>query len=127
MVQEFRKTISKLKAAIEEKEEASNREFEELSSTLGEFIGKLKELIEEAKRKQEAQSSVTFKGREDPSQIDLIKKLLGKLKSLIPEKWWSGQLREILDKILENLSPQHPEELERLLCYVEEVYEPGLK
>jgi hypothetical protein len=56
-----------------------------------------------------------------------IKDLLKKLKKLIPEKWWSRWLKDILDQILDNLSPQDPEEFKRLLTFVEELYEPALR
>jgi hypothetical protein len=129
MVQEFREKIAQYKRDIFEREEQDNdRRYKEFEDTFNTFMDKLKELIsKEAKKEHGMQSSVTLEEHEDPPEIDVIKKLLGKLKSLIPKKWWTGWLRDILDKILENLSPQKPEEFQRLLLYVEEVYEPALR
>ena len=128
MEQEFRRWVEKHRESYEREEQENEARYKEFEATFNDFLVRLKGLREkETKERGEMRSSVSSKGFEDPPEIDKIKKLLEKLKSLIPQKWWSGPLRDILDKILQNLSPQNPEEHRRLLTYLDEVYEPGLR
>ena len=124
MAQEFEGKIWLHKRMCDERIGDIDNRFKDFEKTFNELFKRIEKLIE----KYETQPPDTSKGFEDPPEdLQLIKKPLGKLKSLIPQRWWSGRLRDLLDKILENLSPKDPEEFRRLRAYIREVYEPALR
>lgn len=62
----------------------------------------------------------------DPPEIGEVKRILEKLKHLIPERGPLPELKNRLNMLLENLNPEDQEDLSRLLEFIEKVYLPAL-
>ena len=127
-IQEFTKKVEQYHQEFEQEEKTNEEEYCRFYKRLEKIADRLRNRVSsEAGFEPERGFGVSSQPDDDPPiDITIVKKLLEKLKSLIPQHWWSGRLRDLLDKILQNLSPQNPEEFQILYRYIEDVYVPAL-